>query len=261
MASDSRTAKLGARVRARWPGVDFSGTLLAGAVQALHPDELCLTLAAVAKDPRAFEALDRDFLLKAADLAARLNPSSEFTDEIAQSLRERLFLCGVKRAPRIGDYDGSTPLPTWLNVVARHCAIDLLRARSQPPPGLDDHLQRLVRSSTPELQAMSEQVGAEFRVAVGEAIESLGNRNRAVLRLFIKDGASLDALARSYGVHRATVARWIATSRATLRQRTCQNLARLLGASEDEVDSLLRAERSNLDVSISAVFRSLPPGR
>ena len=67
-----------------------------------------------------------------------------------------------------------------------------------------------------------------------------------LLVLFTKEGVSLEGLARAYGIHRATIARWLATARADVLERTRQALSRLIGARPDEIDSLLRAARSQL---------------
>ena len=104
---------------------------------------------------------------------------------------------------------------------------------------------------------MKERFRAEFRRAFGEAVQSLGSRQRSAMRLHIADGVSLEVVAAAFGVHRATVVRWLATSKVTVLERTRQNLSKLLGQSEQEVDSILRAARSHIDVSLGSVLREI----
>lgn len=250
------------RVRLRWPGVAFEREAVVRALEGRggegvrNPEDLCLAAACLGGDTAAQGILDRELVPAAARLAARIAPSPEFEDEVAQALRTRLFLADPKRAARIGDYDGSTSLSAWMRVVARHAAIDLLRGRPRPPAGEHASLEGLIESRTPEQELGQDRFRAEFRRALAEAVSTLDTRDRAALRLHFGEGVPLEGVAAAYGVHRATAARWIAAARATVLGRTKQNLARLLGASEADVESILREARSNLDVSISAVFRS-----
>ena len=249
-------AALADRVAARWPGVAFAPETIARAVESRHPEDLCLARSAAGGDSEAFEVIEREFVRQAVSRAARIAPSQMFRDEVAQALRERLFLSVPERPARIGDYDGSTPFASWVSVVARHCAIDLLRAKPPDESDLDEHIKRLAHGRTPESDIAKERFRAEFRRALTAATQSLGERELSVLRQHFADGVRLEEMAAAHGVHRATVARWLATARATILARTRQNLARLLNADEGEIDSLLRAAHSSLDASLGVIFRT-----
>jgi RNA polymerase sigma-70 factor (ECF subfamily) len=252
------------RARIRWPAVPFDRAEALRAQEGLagssggvrFPEDLLLALACMRGDTAAQAALDREFIPAAARLAARLSPTPEFEDEVGQALRTRLFLSDPKRPARIGDYDGSTALVAWVRLLARHAAIDLLRGRPRPSSDGPDPLLQHFESHTPEKHLAKDRFQAEFGRALSDAMSTLDSRDRAALRLHFGEGVPLEGVAAAYGVHRATAARWIATARATVLGRTKQNLGKLLGASEGEIDSILREARSDLDVSISAVFRS-----
>lgn len=57
-----------------------------------------------------------------------------------------------------------------------------------------------------------------------------------------------------YRVHRATVARWIATLRGTLLERTREALVSRLRLSPAELDSVLRLIDSHLEVGLEGAL-------
>ena len=252
------------RARARFPAVRFEGEALRRAiderrgldVHVSHPEDLCLALACASGDVRALAPLDREFIPRAMRFAVQVDPSAGLDAEVGQALRERLLVPGPRRAAHILTFDGSSPLSALLRVIARNCAVDILRARGHRATKGDSHLLQLVPPTTPELAFVQERFRAAFVDALAQAVQSLVAHQRVALRLHFADGVSLDGVARALNVHRATVARWIATGRVTLMERTRRNLARALGESYGEIDSILRAARSNLEISLGAVFRS-----
>ena len=69
------------------------------------------------------------------------------------------------------------------------------------------------------------------------------------------DDLSIDEIGVLYGVHRATVARWIASVRESLFELTRRALISRLSIDEGDVDSVLRMIDSQLDISIERVMR------
>ena len=65
---------------------------------------------------------------------------------------------------------------------------------------------------------------------------------------------SLDAIARIYHVHRATVVRWLAAVRDDLESAVSARLWQDLGISPSEIRSLWKAVRSDVDVSLSRLL-------
>jgi RNA polymerase sigma-70 factor (ECF subfamily) len=247
------------RARARWPEVTFPLVAFASAAPSVvYPEELCLALACAAGDAAAMAVFEAEFLPEAISGPVRLSSVPGFAAEVAQALRVRLFVAGSERPALIGDYDGSASLLTWTRAVARRCALEELRARKAPisdPEGLS----RLISAGTPEASLAQDRLRDDFRVALGAAVGSLTARDRSMLRRHLNEGIPIEGLARAYGVHRSSIVRWLAMARATVQERTRQHLARMLGHTEEEVDSLLRAARSRLDIDISSVFRSQTP--
>jgi RNA polymerase sigma-70 factor (ECF subfamily) len=65
---------------------------------------------------------------------------------------------------------------------------------------------------------------------------------------------TLDQLSTLFAVHRATIARRIATARESILSAAKDLLELELRISQDEVESLLRLVRSRLDLSLSALL-------
>jgi RNA polymerase sigma-70 factor (ECF subfamily) len=65
---------------------------------------------------------------------------------------------------------------------------------------------------------------------------------------------SIDALSLVYGVHRATVARWITAAREALVLHTRDEIKSQLAISEGEVSSILELIRSQLADAIGELL-------
>jgi RNA polymerase sigma-70 factor (ECF subfamily) len=108
-----------------------------------------------------------------------------------------------------------------------------------------------------ELARIRQELSAPFARAFGEALASLGARERNVLRLYLLEGVSSEAIGRMYRVHRATVARWIARIHETLLSETKKRLAKeVQGMNTGDLESFMRVLASRLEVSIATVLRS-----
>lgn len=175
--------------------------------------------------------------------------------EVAQALRERLFLMPAGGATRIGRYDGSVPLQAWVRVIARRCAYNLRDARPHWAEEIAGSLVHIPEFASPEAQLAREGFRDQLRRAFVDAVKGLGQRERAVLRMHVAEGLALDEVAAAYGVHRATAYRWMATAHATVLSKTREALERQLGPSSPDLDSLLRSAMSGLDLGISGIFK------
>ena len=79
-----------------------------------------------------------------------------------------------------------------------------------------------------------------------------------LLRYQLIDGLTIDEIGALSRVHRATAARWLATIRDGLVERTRELLGEALGVDSVEAASIVRMVQSQLDVS---VIRHLQPRR
>ncbi len=245
-------------VRAAWPELElqpapFAAHLAryapAGRLEGLHVADLYLAWACARREPAALLALER-LLQHVVALAVRGGVAPP--DEVRQVLLEKLLMGTAEREqPRILDYGGHAPLERWLRVAALRTALNLREAARAGVP-LAAGEGRLPERAGPdaELAFLKQHSAREFREAFDAALGALEVEQRNVLRLHFLDGLSIDQLGRTYGVHRATAARWVVRGRQALLEETRTRLRERWRMSEPELDSVLRQVRSQLDVTL-----------
>lgn len=217
-----------------------------------YAEELALARACAAGDAQAQEEFDRRYAERMAQAARRVDASPHFAQEVRQAVRERLLLSTGGAPPRIAEYSGRGPLGSWVYATALRTALNLRRGTT-PTESLDERLATglTLPSPDPELALIKVQYRESFRTAFQEALRSLEDREVHVLRLHFAAGLNIDEIGRSYGVHRATVARWIARSRERLLTHIRHTLTERLRLEPAELDSLLELVRSQIDLSLS----------
>lgn len=267
-AADPDRVALQARIyadgRAAWPdldlpraGFDAHAERHAGELAAVHAADFYLACACwlrVAGASAAIQARHAGEL--EAVLKSRNVPAAQ-RDDLRQALWEKL-LVGRSGAPaKIGDYAGRGPLGGWLRVAAVRMALNFReQARADrlvPAPELDE--AQHPASPDPELSFLKSQYRREVEQALRDALAGLGTDERNVLRLYFLDRLSIDRIAAVYGVHRATAARWVTRGREALLRGTQALLERQLKVERAEVDSILGLVRSQLELSMSGLFR------
>ena len=84
----------------------------------------------------------------------------------------------------------------------------------------------------------------------------LSPRDRAILRLHVVEGVSIEKIAASYGVHRVTVARWVWTAGETLLDGLRATVPGEVRDRPAEFDSMARMARSQLSIDLAALLAS-----
>lgn len=227
--------------------------------QWVCPD-LYLACACAAQDPAALVHFGRLLHTAVPVAVGRLDPSPAFADEVEQRLRERMLVAGASGPARILKYSGLAPLQEWLKAAAYRDAVDMLRAHGREQPTDEPAAELEAIGADPELAYLKDHYRAHFRSAFEQALETLSARDRTVLRLHLLEGLNIDSIGAMYGVHRATVARWMAAGRGQLLERTRQGLGERLKLSGEELDSILRLVVSRLDLSIGGFLAAQEAG-
>jgi RNA polymerase sigma-70 factor (ECF subfamily) len=201
------------------------------------------------------ETFDRQHLASLGPQLARIGTTSEFLEEVRQEVRDKLFVGRGGAAPKIAEYDGSGGLSSWVRVVALRTAVDF---RRKPMPLAEARdIDELVAKDDPEVEMRLEQYRRAFDEAVRAAIKALDPDQRLLLRRCFAENATIDELAAERGVHRATIARHLASARSALRWEARRRLQMALGTDDSELTSVARILRSRLAVSLpSALIRS-----
>jgi RNA polymerase sigma-70 factor, ECF subfamily len=112
--------------------------------------------------------------------------------------------------------------------------------------------------SNPEVRLLRSEARALLRSALAESFRQLEPRERSLLRLHHVSGVPHAKLGEMMGAPRSTVAHWLAQARSSLMERTRAWLQRERALQTGEVDSLLEAAGSRLDITLSDVLVSRP---
>jgi RNA polymerase sigma-70 factor (ECF subfamily) len=217
----------------------------------LVTSDLYLACGCALKLPVAIARFDV-ILAREVDLAlAQLPLPGADLGDIKQQLRHRLL---VGEEPRIVEYAGRGDLRAWVKVVAVRDALQIRRKLKREVVVSSVDIP-IVSGNDPELGEIKKMYQKDFKVAFEEALLALTAKERNLLRHHFLHGLNIDEIGTLYGVHRATVARWIAKTREGLLDDTRARLMRRLKANRDSVESLMALVRSNLDMSISRCLR------
>jgi RNA polymerase sigma-70 factor (ECF subfamily) len=212
--------------------------------------DLFLAAACVAAIPRALAAFERELMSQVPEMVAVIDPSYGFGTDVAQALRERLLLPPLER---LRHYSGAGSLTGWLRVAARRIAVDLKR-REGASLRRAERLPAAMASRSPEWELVRNRYQGPLEEALRAAIDDLPSRDRMVLRLYLLRRENIDGIGRIYGVHRATVARWISAAQQAIVAAVLARLQTELGLSPAEFESLVHDLRSQLEITLSSVL-------
>ncbi len=250
--------------RAAWPGVRVRGSEFAEHVARVAPEaedvvaelahlntsDLFLAVACLHGDVAALRAFEQTIMPAAKRAVARVDGEATFVEEVCSDLRVRL-LTEDDGPPRIATYLGHGPLVHWVQVAAMRLAQSRKRRRHHERYTALDDLALSLGGADPELSPLAEQLRVPFSAAFGHALAALSPRDRNVLRLYLVDGISAEKIGAMYRVHRATVARWLASARRKVYVETSKRLAEELGTEETSFDSLMGHVLSGMDLSLA----------
>jgi RNA polymerase sigma-70 factor (ECF subfamily) len=228
-----------------------------GVVQA--PD-LWLAWACGRGDGHAIAKFDAAYGRDIERAVARVGATSHGHEDLAQRVREKLFVGDGDRPPRITAYAGRGSLRAWVRVTAIRTVLDVVRWK-------DDGKRRISVEAgileampgaepDPELDYLRRVHGDRLPRAMRRAFESLTSRQRNLLRHRFLHGLSTDRIAKVYAVHRATAFRWLESARQQLFDGTRDELQRELQLEGRDLESLIAALRSRIDLSVSQLLGS-----
>jgi RNA polymerase sigma-70 factor (ECF subfamily) len=243
------------RGREEWPqlalaSADFEAYARArGAVS----DELFLACACARGVPGAIDALERWCGAELAGVLRKAKATSR--DELLQLVRAELFVAPPGQPMPIEDYRGEGSLRGWVRVVAVRELIRAERKSAREHPAEQQALEAMVQAGGDgELRLIQQRYRADFDAALRESAAELSTRERNLLRHVYLDQLGVDQLGALYRVHRATAARWAAGARQRLMDGTRRRLGERLGVSREDLNSLIRAVRSQLQVSLASLL-------
>jgi RNA polymerase sigma-70 factor, ECF subfamily len=183
-------------------------------------------------------------------------------DDAIQTLLEKL-LVATTGPGKLAGYSGRGPLDGWLRVALARTALDMVRTRRTPDTATfeeSEALLNLAATNDPRLEALRATCGPALKRAIEAGVALLPIEDRALLRLSVVDGLSIDDLAGIYRAHRATMARRLARAKNAILEHSRAHAMDALGVGEAEFASLMGVMLSGLDVTFHRLLEERPDG-
>ncbi len=189
-----------------------------------HADDVALARACVLGDAPALREFEARLGPEIDEALQRLGLDHGEAGDVKSRVLEKLL---APPSTKLEQYVGQGPLASWVKAVATREALSLRRTRARRRDLLDAAGDALTPVD-PELAFLKRHYRDAFREAFGTAVHELTAQERLMLRYRFVEGLTLLQLAAACGVHRATVARRLATLKERLFAGTrAQLLARL----------------------------------
>ncbi len=267
-AAEDRLRALCAAAAAAWPGIAVAPAelvaVLADKLAGAEPPplevdaiaELHLAVACARGDAAAIAAFDAGYLAPVVSQAlASMKLPAATVEDVRATVRDKLLLADGDRTPRILDYAGRGRLRGLVQVTATRTAIDRIRHDEREvelPAG-----RELAASADVALSLIKAQYRAAFATGFANAVAAASRRDRNLLRLHFLGGVTLEQLAQMYGVHRATVVRWLASARESVFGATRAHVAATLHAPSEELDEMFDLVASRVELSVERLLASV----
>lgn len=161
----------------------------------------------------------RPFIRAVAAAVLKESPTSaDVEDCVQETLRRALEGSSELRSP--------SALRSWVTGIARHVALDLIRARQAvrartqaPPASPDDTGERFLAVPDPKPDAERALMTRMQMLALEEALDALPEGQRDALSLFFLEDKSYQEISAALGVPIGTVATWVARGRSRVIAR------------------------------------------
>lgn len=186
------------------------------------------------------------------DAVARRFSRKISSDDARQLVLARLLVGEAGASSRLASFRGEGSLAGFVRVVAARVLVNSLEKKTEDV--LADSMVELAESSGSPEDALRDAEGRDrLKRAFEAAVTELDERDRALLRYTLIDGASIDALGSLYGVHRAT-ARWLEAAKESLGRAMRRALDGAGSLSRDRADAIHASVVSRVDLSLARVL-------
>jgi len=259
-------ARLVARGRAAHPGLDVAEGAFAahlGRCGAIIEDptsdpqvaDLYLCCAALLRVDEAIRILCGGLHDTITKSLRAIEPSSSFVAEVEQRFWSVALVGPIDGPPKLASYAGRGPLSGWVGVAAQRLALTTMRHESAERRAVASAAaEARIASADPELAFLKGDLRDAFQGALQRALQILDDRQRMVYRLHLVDGLTVERIARTYGVVRSTVTRWLTEARVAIVREVKRQLRDEMRLPPEEFDSVARLLASQLDLSVSRIL-------
>ncbi len=199
------------------------------------------------RNPAAIACFEQRVVPRVRASIRKLGVKATEAEEHLQTTRVRLF--AEDQGARLKTYRGLGTFEAFVTTVAVRAWYS---ARSKGQTIVNDDAQLASLPAAVDLERALARCGQQqhFATAFRQALAGLPPRERALLRLNLVEGASIDELAPMYLVSRATVARWLSTAKQLVQVRTIGLLSQRTKLVGEELDGLMASLESGFDLSL-----------
>jgi len=249
---------------------------IAGFLDGLHADELCLVLACEQGDQTAWGELFEGYGATVRSAARAASSSEAMADDLAQSIWAELH--GLKAredgtaAGKLAYYSGAGSLGGWLRAVVGQLAIDQHRKQAKVvQTDEDSELDRLVlaegepdgahafqNTASPEDLLAGNMAAADVEKALGQAIAELTDEDRLLMKLYYFEGLRLREAGAVLGVHEATASRRLTRIHGEVRQHVEAILMKEHGWTKSEASRSLAEVAEHLQTEVEPMLTGKP---
>jgi RNA polymerase sigma-70 factor (ECF subfamily) len=194
----------------------------------------------------------------------KLARNADLVAEVRQILVTRCVIGDPNKPPALTAYSATGSLEGWLRATVVREALAINRARDRHEGDVDAALEAQMPWVDHEISLFKQIYREPVSRAFATACAGLAAEDRALLRLHYVDGVTTAKLATMFGISRATLIRRLAAARESLVERVKSALKVASGVADQDFESILRLVKSQIDLRLSAVLRSveepaLPP--
>ncbi|MBE2250000.1 MAG: hypothetical protein IAE78_10650 [Myxococcus sp.] len=207
---------------------------------------VALACALFHRQPEALACFEERVVPRVRAALQKLGAAAPAVDEHVQGMRTRLL--ADDHGARLRHYRGVGAFEAFVITTAVRALTDAHRGPMRDAD--DEALAKLPAAVDLERQLARTGQRHLFATAFRASLAALEPRERALLKLNLVDGASIDALAPLYQVSRATVARWLSSARQALQQGTLARLSKDTRLEGDDLHGLMASLESGFDVSL-----------
>lgn len=253
-----------------WPGVSVEAAAVIGvlagklagedppALTAAAATEIHLAIACARGDNAAVAAFERAYLDVVPQALAGMKLPAATIEDVRSAVRDKLLLARSgphgDLPPRVLEYAGRGRLRGLVQVTATRTAIDRIRLEERE---VELPARELAASADVAMSLIKVQYRAAFSAGFAHAVAAASRRDRNLLRLHFLGGVTLEQLAEMYGVHRATIVRWLAAARAAVFDATREHVAGEIAAPAEELDEMFELVKSRIELSVERLLASV----
>jgi RNA polymerase sigma-70 factor (ECF subfamily) len=223
-------------------------------LRSLHLEDLALACGCALGREAAWRRFLRLYRAPLTQAAIAITGAAALGQELADSLYSELYglrqVDGVRRSP-LSSYSGRGSLLGWLRTTLAQRYVDHYR-RTRRETSIDS------LDVAPAPTPMPSPVPAELMQladGVTRTLQGLPPEDRFLLSSYFLDRQTLLQIARTLGVHEATVSRRIKRLAADLRKQLLGNL-RSSGLSEDAADQALGTDPRDIEINLRGLLQN-----